>query len=1027
MLKKIKYGVLVLVIVFCTTCNNFFHELVPQSGDRITGFQIQGQVHAEIGENTIFVTVSPGTSFDSVIPSIQVSEGATLIPVTREYLAQAFSDESTFGAAMQIYLGGSMTNTVIEMIRNNNDFTRPVLNIPIDFSYPVDFLVVSGLGTVRQYTVKVEVDSGEGKFLSFKADKFFNPEIVLNPIRNTTGIIDTAAKTVTLDIYYPVEYIASYELIPTFETNNARVFLDDGTEIKNNETLITFISDIGTQIKTLTLRRAGFDDSTWTLIVNFREDPDTIRSIIDFRFNKTQNPLISADYMATITDTGDTGTITVTVFYTNTKPAELRPSFVSPGIVTVAGATQTSGITTQDFSSPLLYTVTSRIGGYVRTYTVTVILAQATDPLPVISSFNFNTMQNTSLVSNSMAMIDHNARLILIEAAYDGTVPPSSLVPSFAATGTVTVNGIIQTSGSTSNNFAAPITYTVTNPSNPTLKRDYRVETLFVQSLSSVAEITSFSFFVADHNGELIDNVDAEINHTTGTITATLLFNTPGGNRTLIPRWSAQGTVEVGGITQTSGDKRQFYTPQTYRVVSADRVLQKNYTVTIKEVNTRIFVRQNATGLNNGTSWQNAYTNMPQAATDASLFPDEYIREVWIAEGTYTPSDRGNASDYLIASPNTSYLGGFAGNETSIPDDEYRKTRRATITGDLGGGVRSPNFFRWFGASNSTVSLNDNFLFENILFTDSNGAVINIRFGDVQSLLQIVNCDFIDLQANQGCAIFIQGNMNVLNQNIIITNTTIENVQASSAAAILAINISSININNCKIINAYAFSEAGAFFFPSTTSTIISDTDFINVTAHGNAKIMKTYNYDTFSFEYRGTVTFNRCKFIHNDDLNNITVRYDDSYPVFFMMNGSTTVFNDCEFTNLRSNYISSDTFLFTRNSSPGAVFSTNNNINFQNCHFTLKSGERMGIVSVNAGVSNAIPCRLIIENCMITNNGSTQPLFEFSGSSTSTSGTFRFRGTNRYNGTVITAGNINSLGTNVVRIGHARAAPVFE
>jgi hypothetical protein len=105
-------GVFILAF-FLFGCNDIYHNLIPpklgslSDENRIISFEIDGQIgKAVITSNTISVSVKEGTDLTEVIPRISVSPGAKLFP----------------------------------------------LNIAIDFSVPVDFLVTSEKGTVRKYT-----------------------------------------------------------------------------------------------------------------------------------------------------------------------------------------------------------------------------------------------------------------------------------------------------------------------------------------------------------------------------------------------------------------------------------------------------------------------------------------------------------------------------------------------------------------------------------------------------------------------------------------------------------------------------------------------------------------------------------------------------------------------------------------------------------------------------------------------------------------------------------------------------------
>ncbi|WP_207915773.1 hypothetical protein [Flavobacterium caseinilyticum] len=80
-----------------------------------------------------------------------------------------------------------------------------------------------------------------------------------------------------------------------------------------------------------------------------------------------------------------------------------------------------------------------------------------------------------------------------------------------------------------------------------------------------------------------------------------------------------------------------------------------------------VYVKQNATGLNDGTSWQNAYTNLSTAINSTS------DGQIWVTAGTYFPTTDLNGQIPINPRLNTFKLkaniaiyGGFSGVETNI-------------------------------------------------------------------------------------------------------------------------------------------------------------------------------------------------------------------------------------------------------------------------------------------------------------------------------------------------------------------------
>ncbi len=180
-------------------------------------------------------------------------------------------------------------------------------------------------------------------------------------------------------------------------------------------------------------------------------------------------------------------------------------------------------------------------------------------------------------------------------------------------------------------NYAFPATINLVAGSNPTLNV-VATPTLQVNSLNPTSGQAGASITISGTgftgitapNGVAFNGVNATytvVNDTT--ITAT------------VPSTAVDGpiTVTKGAVSQNSS---------SFNVIR------------------RIYVNDNASGSNDGTSWANAYTDL-QVAIAASGAQDE----IWIAAGTYKPhtSDRNTA---FSLKSNVNVYGGFSGSETQV-------------------------------------------------------------------------------------------------------------------------------------------------------------------------------------------------------------------------------------------------------------------------------------------------------------------------------------------------------------------------
>ncbi len=83
----------------------------------------------------------------------------------------------------------------------------------------------------------------------------------------------------------------------------------------------------------------------------------------------------------------------------------------------------------------------------------------------------------------------------------------------------------------------------------------------------------------------------------------------------------------------------------------------------------QIFVKWDATGTNDGTSWTNAYNNLQDALSSAAA----YGNEIWVASGTYNPDCQSPISSNRRFSlvDSVSVYGGFAGTETQRSQRDF--------------------------------------------------------------------------------------------------------------------------------------------------------------------------------------------------------------------------------------------------------------------------------------------------------------------------------------------------------------------
>ena len=88
------------------------------------------------------------------------------------------------------------------------------------------------------------------------------------------------------------------------------------------------------------------------------------------------------------------------------------------------------------------------------------------------------------------------------------------------------------------------------------------------------------------------------------------------------------------------------------------------------------YVKSNASGKNDGSSWENAFTDL-QSALGSSSCP-----EIWVAAGTYKPISGTDRTASFVLKNGVAVYGGFAGNETDISQSNI-SVNSTILSGDI--------------------------------------------------------------------------------------------------------------------------------------------------------------------------------------------------------------------------------------------------------------------------------------------------------------------------------------------------------
>ena len=284
-----------------------------------------------------------------------------------------------------------------------------------------------------------------------------------------------------------------------------------------------------------------------------------------------------------------------------------------------------------------------------------------------------------------------------------------------------------------------------------------------------------------------------------------------------------------------------------------------------------------------GKKWATAYRDL-QGALDYAYLSGA---EIWVAEGTYKPSNSKDRAVSIMLRDGVAMYGGFKGNEKSIIKRDWGKNV-TVLSGDIGiaGDYRDNSFHVLIGANDAIL---DGFTItagnaDDDTYNAKGGGMINYRFHFQSGPMgpsngyspSIANCTFINNKAIEGGAVYSYDRGNITFENC----NFIDNSAVNGGAILDRVGVQTA-LKQCEFKNNRAELRGGALYLDYGSRATVAECTFEENTTSGNGGAIYTLSrasqlentlLNVISSNFKENIAGMRGGAIANFDLSKIQV-----------------------------------------------------------------------------------------------------------------------------------------------------------